>query len=201
MMSTQQNPEAPGDKVSAKKIGWAKKLFRLTERTFAIIGILFIIYHTCFNVSAITSDSMAPTLIGENSDSPDIVLAERISYWFRKPRRWEIVKYHTPDILNIQVMKRIAALPGETIAIEDYWLQIDDRPIERPESLHFLKYYPFGYLHKGRSQQCTNGYFVLGDDSKDSSDSRFDGEIPLSKLEGRAWLILWPPSRFGLLTP
>jgi len=197
----QQELTISGDKESVVQTGWVKKLFRLFERTFAIIGIGFIIYHVCFSVSAIRSDSMAPTLIGENSASPDIVLTERISYWFRKPRRWEIVKYHTQDLLDLEVMKRVVALPGETITIRNHWLVINGRPIERPLSLDFLKYYPYGYLHKGRSEDCKDGYFVLGDDSKDSSDSRFDGAIAFSKLEGRAWLILWPPNRFGLLTP
>jgi hypothetical protein len=41
----------------------------------------------------------------------------------------------------------------------------------------------------------------MGDDSKDSADSRFDGTISLNKLEGRVWLVIWPLSRLGFVTP
>jgi signal peptidase I len=42
--------------------------------------------------------------------------------------------------------------------------------------------------------------FVLGDNRGNSSDSRFSlGDIPLDKVIGKAFVIMWPPSRVGLL--
>ncbi|MHC4365475.1 MAG: signal peptidase I [Planctomycetota bacterium] len=197
-----QQPSAPGDsETGTKKVPLFKKIFRLLEGMFALIGVLFVIYHAGFNVSVVYTDSMAPTLIGENSRQRDVVLTERVSYWFRKPHRWEVVKYRTPNELHMEVMKRVVALPGETISIKDHWVQINGRPVQRPSSLDFLKYYAYGNLHRGKAMHCEDGYFVMGDDSKDSADSRFDGTISLNKLEGRVWLVIWPLSRLGFVTP
>jgi len=44
-------------------------------------------------------------------------------------------------------------------------------------------------------------YHVLGDDTRDSQDSRFDGPIPTDQIKARAWLIVWPFSRIGFVNP
>ena len=44
---------------------------------------------------------------------------------------------------------------------------------------------------------CGSGYYVLGDDLKDSDDSRFNGPVPADRIMGRAWLIVWPMKRLG----
>ncbi len=178
-----------------------RKILRFLERVFALLGIFFVIYHLGFNLSVIYSGSMSPTLKGELNQEKDYVLTEKFSYWFRNPRRWEVVKYHTPNDLQMEVMKRVAALPGETISLKNNWLQINGKDIDRPPGLSFLKYYPFGCLQKKRAYHCTKGLFVLGDDSKDSMDSRDDGPINPDLIEGRAWLIVWPWSRIGFINP
>ena len=41
--------------------------------------------------------------------------------------------------------------------------------------------------------------YVLGDDSKDSADSRYDGPVPPDIVRGRVWLIVWPPERISFV--
>ncbi|MEI8197441.1 MAG: S26 family signal peptidase, partial [Phycisphaerae bacterium] len=60
-----------------------------------------------------------------------------------------------------------------------------------------LEYKAFGNLRGGATQSCGPGYFVLGDDSADSQDSRFDGPVLPARLRSRALLILWPFHRIG----
>ena len=175
------------------------KIFRFLRNLFAIIGLAFIIYHLCFDVTVIISDSMAPTLKGNATSPKDYVLSEKITYFFRKPRRWEIVQYETDDELALKIMKRIAALDGETISIVDHWININGKPLERPVELDFLKYYGVGELFNGQEVDCDGGYFMLGDDSMDSYDSRFTGVVAPDRFEGRAMMIIWPPSRIRFL--
>ncbi len=175
------------------------KIFCYVRNLLALVGLILIIYHLFFNVMVIYSDSMAPTLKGTATTPRDYILTERISYIFRKPRRWEIIKYTTDDELYTNVMKRIVALDGETISIKDHWICINGEPVERPTGLDFLKYYGVGELNDGREVKCDGGYFMLGDDSMDSYDSRFTGIVTPDRFEGRAIMIIWPPSRIRLL--
>jgi signal peptidase I len=60
----------------------------------AVTGAVLLIYHGCFDLSLITSPSMKPTLKGDiPHGGNDWVLTERVSYWFRKPKRWEVVRF------------------------------------------------------------------------------------------------------------
>jgi signal peptidase I len=184
-----------------KKIkSFARAMFRFARNLFAFIGLILVVYYLFFNVTVIYSDSMSPTLKGNETSERDYVLTEKISYLLREPRRWEIVRYQTDDELSTLVMKRVVGLKGETISIKDHWININGKPIERPIGLEFLKYYAVGDLFGGKEVDCDGGYFMLGDDSKDSYDSRFTGIIKSDIIEGRAWMIIWPPSRIRLLS-
>lgn len=133
----------------------------------------------------------------EDSPEGDWVLTEKVSYWFGKPRRWQIVLYRHAH--GFDVAKRVVGLPGETIGIENERVTIDGELVPVPEELQFLKYYGYAVLREGKTYPCKRGYFLLGDFSHDSLDSRFYGELAPSRIRGRAWLIVWPPSRLRWL--
>ena len=50
-----------------------------------------------------------------------------------------------------------------------------------------------------RTVKCADGWYVLGDDSRDSEDSRYEGAIPRASVTGRAWLVVWPWRRIGFV--
>jgi signal peptidase I len=68
--------------------------------------------------------------------------------------------------------------------------------VECPHSLH-LEQLRFGNLMEDKPVPCGDGYYVLGDELKDSDDSRFNGPVPARRVMGRAWLIIWPWKRAG----
>jgi type IV secretory pathway protease TraF len=68
-----------------------------------------------------------------------------------------------------------------------------------PAHVRAIRYLPFANLRAGRSVDCGEGWFVLGDFTRDSADSRYEGPVLPRRLVGRAWLVLWPPSRFGFV--
>jgi len=170
---------------------------RWAERFFAVLGVCFLIYHVCFELTAMTTDSMAPTLRGTSYKNGDRILIEKVSAWFRRPRRWEIYFYYNAD--GMPVAKRIVGLPGEIVSLKDKKIYIDGKLSDPPDDLKNLTYYAFGNLSAGREVNCEQGYYVLGDDSRDSYDSRFLGPVSRQEFRGRAWCVVWPISRFGMV--
>jgi len=171
-----------------------RRAWRFAVATFACIGFIAVVHPFVFELTPLASGSMSPTLQGDR-DGGDWVLAEKISYRFRNPRRWEIVEFHDAD--GIQIMKRVVALPGETVAVRNFHLQVNGDAIDPPTGTARVQYYPYGNLNGGRPFAAGTGYYVLGDDSIDSDDSRFEGPVELPRIRARAWLIVWPPSRMG----
>jgi len=174
-------------------------LFNIVRDGLAVIGLIFILYHACFHLSVVSSGSMAPTLRGEGQPGSDWLLSEKVSLWFRKPRRWEVVQFHTQD--HLLVAKRIVGLPGESVSLQDKRAAINGTLASCPPSLAAQRYLPYGQLRRGESASCGAGYFVLGDDTKDSVDSRYEGPVTPDRIRGRAWLIVWPPDRMGFVNP
>jgi signal peptidase I len=94
------------------------------------------------------------------------------------------------------LVKRVIGLPGETIeSTPDQRIEINGQILNEP------------YLPPGTAlgppipkQVIPAGhYFVMGDNRTDSSDSRFFGPVPRSYIVGRAFILIWPLSDFGLL--
>jgi signal peptidase I len=191
-------PMAVGDCEPRPRRRWVRWLFRQSEHALALFGLGAIVYVGCFDLSRMTSSSMAPTLWSDDWRDGDLVLTERVSYWFRGPRRWEVVTFRTGD--GLQVMKRVVGLPGEHVQLErDGTILIDGQPIERPPELESIQYFAYGDLTARRVAECGEGYYVLGDGSRDSDDSRFNGPLRRRQIVGRAWLILAPAEHSGFV--
>lgn len=182
----------PGTKPSR-----ARRIVRWTEHFLAIIGLCFIVYHLCFELTVMTSDSMAPTLNGTSYENGDRILLEKVSCRFRTPKRWEIYFYYDTD--GNPVAKRVVGLPGERISIRTNGVCINGAPLTRPKALQPIRYYGYGSLANGREVDCGQGYFMLGDSSSDSYDSRYTGLVTKERFRGRVWCILSPRAHAGLV--
>lgn len=175
-------------------------LWRLAVRSLAAVGLVTLIYLAGFDYSRMVSDSMSPTLQGNHWDSGDRVLSERVSYWFRTPRRWEVIAFRHEN--GNRIMKRIVGLPGESITMRrDGTIFIDGHETPPPAELPLLRnhYLPYGNLMDGKPVACGRGYYVLGDETKDADDSRFNPPVMPEQILGRAWLILGPADRRGFV--
>lgn len=176
--------------------GALRRLGYHAERALALLGLASLVWWFCFDLGTVTSESMRPLLLGTNIDNGDWLLSEKLSYRFRRPRRWEVVSLTARD--GTRVVKRIVGLPGERVRIPAPGvLEIDGRRLDLPPRLAHVRYLPQARLARGRSMACGSGYFALGDDSADSADSRFDGPFPPESVRSRAWLIVRPRGRMG----
>ncbi len=184
-------------RLSMKAVGW--KILRWTERILALTGLAFLLFFLTCDLSIMYSGSMQPTLKGTSVYNGDWVLSEKPTYWWRNPRRWEVVTMIYAD--GRRVMKRVAGLPGERVSQTHSFqpIEINGQPVEMPDSVD-LKFLRLGNLCRDQPVECGDGYYLLGDDTVDSDDSRFLGPVSRNLIVGRACLIVWPRGRIGWVT-
>jgi signal peptidase I len=174
-------------------------LLRPARHLLALFGLVTLVYFTCFDLSAVSYFSTRQSRKGTfGAADGDYLLTERITCWCRSPRRWEPITCRRD---NGQVaVRRVVGLPGETIGIRKSGQPVvDGQPVDRPPELASLDYLPVCNVHQGKEVACGDGYFVLGDDSMDVQDSRFEPPVPADALVGRPWLLFHRNSRISRL--
>jgi len=170
-----------------------------------IIAFLLALIIRVFIVQAfkIPTGSMRMTLI-----EGDLILVNKfiygakvpfINYRFpalHNPARGDVVVFIYPEDKKKDFIKRLVGLPGETVEIKGGSIYINGKPALEPifKQIYYNNLGDFG----ARGQKITvplNSYFVLGDNSASSKDSRFWGFVPKDNLLGKALIIYWPPNR------
>ena len=127
------------------------------------------------------------------------LLVNKLVYKVHEPERGDIIVFFPPINGDEEYIKRIIGLPGETVNIEDgtvVVIKADGTSLELDEP-YITK--PSNRSYQGQVIGEAN-YFVLGDNRNNSSDSRSGWTTPIENITGKAWLSVWPPGRWGLIT-
>jgi signal peptidase I len=153
----------------------------------------------------VEGSSMSPTLQGGQYLVVDQVsyfkldverLARIVPFWdasgtdpkfaFDPPTRGEIIVFRYPEDPAKDFVKRVVGLPGETVAVRSGTVYIDGEALREP------------YLQRSdrsSARELTLGakeYYVIGDNRRNSNDSRSWGVVPEDNIVGRVFLVYWP---------
>lgn len=139
----------------------------------------------------IPSESMLPTLkVG------DRLIIDKVSYHISGIKRGDIIVFKAPPSSNLDetLIKRVIGLPGDTVAIKNGLVYINNQPLNEPYE-----------LEKPRGDYKTitvpeNSFFVMGDNRNNSYDSRFWGVVPEELIIGKAVARYYPISSATIFT-
>lgn len=136
-----------------------------------------------------------------NFNNWDYLITDRISYRFEEPQRGDVIVFHLPQEYSRTLIKRVIALPGETVTANSTGILVQNA--ENPAGFYLEE--PYLSAENLGGPQITpvtleqGQYFVLGDNRRVSSDSRSWGALPRENIVGRVLLRLFPLSELGLL--
>jgi signal peptidase I len=212
-------PGAEGDPATAGRRR-AKKDKKGSSRSFwkelpilIVVALVVAVLIKTFLVQAffIPSGSMNDTLL-----EGDRVMVNKLAYRLGDPARGDVIVFDSPmgpngdgesifgalvrhvaESLGLSspesaLIKRIVALGGETIEVRENQVYIDGVALDEPylkDGSWMPDYGPFAVPE--------GGVFVMGDNRSSSSDSRVFGPIAEGEIVGKAFVRVWPPSRWG----
>lgn len=160
----------------------------LVETILPAVLIALLIHLFLAQATRVEGYSMEPTLFGHQR-----LIIEKVSYHVSPPERDDIVVIRVPGYGRDMLIKRVIALPGETIEVRDGQVFIDGQRQDEP----FLR-----TVTRSDFPSHTvppDHIFVMGDNRNNSNDSRSFGAVSYDDVVGHAWLRYWPLSDFGLV--
>ena len=149
------------------------------------VGIFLIVYLLILRPHKIKGQSMHPTF-----PDAEYLLTEKVSYYRRDPQRGDVIVFK-PPISEDEFIKRVIALPGETVMVLNNKIFVNDKELK--EDYINVDTNAGAFLSEGTKYTVPSGnYFVMGDNRPHSSDSRAWGPITKKVITGKAWLIYFP---------
>jgi signal peptidase I len=161
---------------------------REVVETVLLTLLIFFAVHFSVQPFRVDGPSMQPGL-----HTGEYVVVNLLTYDFTAPQRGDVIVFHPPDSPDTPYVKRIVAIPGDTVSVTADAIYVNDVKLKEPyisamapgqnENPNVLP--PFK-LDKDQ-------YFVLGDNRINSQDSRFfSRSVTRQMIVGKAELVIWP---------
>lgn len=161
--------------------GWVRDL--LIASGLALVIIVFL-----YQPVKVEGTSMTPLLHDQER-----IFINKFIYKYEPIQRGDVVVFWYPRDRNKSFIKRVIALPGETVEIRGGRVFVEDQLIEEP-------YVPPQYADStnfGPMRIRAGEYFLMGDHRSSSNDSRVFGPVAEELIYGKAVFAYWPMERFG----
>ena len=188
-----------GQHAENKSPGWLRSLLSLVIMVAVVALITIGLRMFVFVPYEIPSGSMEDTIM-----PGDMVFSEKISYYMRQPEAGDIVTFADPEVAGRTLIKRVIATQGQTVELIDGKVYVDGVARDEPYTSG-RESYPLsrtaGDADIAYPYTVPSGHvWVMGDNRTASQDSRYFGAVPVSSITGRAAVVYWPLSDFGLLS-
>ena len=182
-----EEPE-PGAPVEdgESSMGWL--LARELVETVVLSLIIFLLIRQVVQNYRIESHSMEP-----NFYEGQFILVNKLAYRLGSPERGDVIVFHNPNNPNEDYIKRVIALPGDTLEIRNQDIIINGEVQDEPYPMNLIL--PNTYF--GPEVIQPDHLFVMGDNRPNSRDSRVFGQLDQDLVIGKTWVRVFPLSAFG----
>ncbi len=185
-MNENETPPAP----EPRETIWGF-IFEVTK--FAVIAAIIVLPIRIYIAQPfiVKGESMDPTF-----EDGQYLIVDEITYYTEGPKRGDVIIFKYPKDPSKYFIKRIIGLPGETVIVAN-----GDVSVESPHAALFALEEP--YVKNKSADNITAAleegeYFVMGDNRRNSMDSRSWGVLPEKNIVGRAFVRLLPVNEIGL---
>ncbi|WP_245922622.1 signal peptidase I [Alkalicoccus saliphilus] len=184
-----KEPDGFNKKLKQRSIGWFLMKIAAVTAVVALIVREFV-----FANYIVYGQSMMPTI-----KDGERIIVNKIDYEWREPERFDLIIFHADE--ESDYIKRIIGLPGDDIYYENDALYVNGEEVEED----FLEETrnengPEIFTDDFTLQDLTDElvvpedhFFVMGDNRKNSIDSRQIGFVPEEEIVGKANMAFWPP--------
>ncbi len=172
--------------------------------TIVFVGAMFIVVnYYILQPSQVRGSSMLPTL-----HDNDRIFVSRVTYKLRKPERGDIVVLNSPENKEIEFVKRVIGIPGDTIEIANCKppfrtecdLVVNDQTLDEKYIKDKTQLYENSIYQEGQPLTVPEeNVFVMGDNRTGSLDSRIFGPIPEDSIIGVVFFRYFPSSTVGMI--
>ena len=166
------------------------------HETIVFVGSLFIvIYLFILQPNQIRGASMEPTF-----ESGDYIFTSKITYRFRNVQRGDVIVFRSPRNPDIEFIKRIIGLPGDSIRINNEEVYVNGRQLSENYISAKTPLWEGGFIKNDQEVIVPMGHlFVMGDNRPRSSDSREFGFVEIESIIGQVFYRYFPSDKIGTI--
>jgi signal peptidase I len=167
----------------------ASVIFELVKIIVIALAIVIPIRYFLIQPFYVKGASMEPTFYDH-----EYLIVNELTYRMNEPNRGDVIVFKYPRNPEQYFIKRVIALPGESIKIENGLVYI-----QKVDSEDWLLLDESGYLNESvktypnfEAEVLEEEYFLMGDNRSSSLDSRIFGAVKNNFIIGKTWLRAWP---------
>lgn len=171
-------------------------IYEFIEAFVISASVFVVVYLFLMQPHQVKGSSMYPTF-----KDKEYLLTDKITYKRGEPKYGDVIVFKAPVNENYDFIKRVIALPGQTVMVKEGHVYIDGKLLVENYLSDTVMTNSGQFLLEGEPYTVQPGeVMAFGDNREHSSDSRDWGPVPDENIVGRVFFRYWPSSVAGVVS-